>query len=48
MDSIFLEGLTVALQLIEEEGIGSLKRLIEEHKNGTIETAAVRPAAETR
>jgi hypothetical protein len=49
MDSIFLEGLKTARNLLKYGGgVARLDELIKEHENGTIETAAVRPLAETR
>ena len=49
MDSIFLEGLKTARNLLKYGGgVAQLDELIKEHEDGTIETAAIRPLAETR
>ena len=48
MKSLFLEGLKVARSLITIGDTSKLDALIKEHESGMIETAAVRPLAETR
>ena len=48
MQSIFLEALKVARELVTTKGISSLDALIAEHEAGTIETAALAPVTETR
>lgn len=49
MNSYFLEGLKTARNLLKYGGgVARLDELIKEHEDGTIETAAVRPLAETR
>lgn len=48
MESIFLEGLKTARSLIVNGDTSALDALIAEHEAGTIETAAIRPLAETR
>ena len=45
--SFFLEGLKVAKQLVIGD-TSKLDALIAEHESGSIETAALRPQAETR
>jgi hypothetical protein len=46
-NSYFLEGLKTARELVKGDTT-ALDALIAEHESGTIETAAVRPNAETR
>ena len=49
MNSIFLDGLKTARNLLKYGGgVARLDELIKEHEDGTIETAAIRPLAETR
>jgi hypothetical protein len=48
MQSIFLEGLKTARALITNGDTSALDALIKEHEAGTIETAAIKPLAETR
>ena len=48
MQSIFLEGLKTARALITNGDTSTLDALIKEHESEMIETAAVRPLAETR
>ena len=48
MQSIFLEGLKTARELVKEKGVEALDSLIAEHELGTIETAALKSGAETR
>ena len=48
MQSIFLEGLKTAREIMVKEGIEQLDALIEEHESGAIETTAIRIKAETR
>lgn len=46
-NSYFLEGLKAAKALVEGD-TSKLDALIAEHEDGAIETAAIRPQAETR
>jgi hypothetical protein len=46
-NSFFLEGLKAARELVEGD-TSKLDVLIAEHESGAIETAAIRPQAETR
>ena len=48
MQSIFLEGLKTARALITNGDTSALDALIKEHESEMIETAVVRPLAETR
>ena len=48
MQSIFLEGLKTAREIVAKEGIEKLDDLIAEHEAGTIETTAINPRVETR
>ena len=48
MQSIFLEGLKTARELVVTKGIQALDSLIAEHEQGIIETAALNPAREIR
>jgi len=46
-NSYFLEGLKAAKELVQGD-TSKLDALIAEHESGAIETAAIRPKAETR
>ena len=46
--SIFLEGLKTAREIVVKKGVESLDRLIKQHEENTIETAAVNPEMEIR
>jgi hypothetical protein len=48
MQSIFLEGLKSAREIVQNKGIESLDSLIQELESGTIETTALAPNMETR
>ena len=48
MQSIFLEGLKTAREIVALQGIEALDSLIAEHEAGTIETTAINPAREIR
>ena len=48
MQSIFLEGLKTAREIMLKEGIAQLDVLIAEHESGAIETTAIKIKAETR
>lgn len=48
MQSIFLEGLKTAREIVVKKGLEKLDILIEEHESGTIETTAVAPEMELR
>jgi hypothetical protein len=48
MQSIFLEGLKTAREIMLKEGIAQLDALIAEHESGAIETTAIKIKAETR
>jgi hypothetical protein len=48
MQSIFLEGLKTARELVASQGIEALDALIAEHEAGIIETTAINPAREIR
>ena len=48
MQSIFLEGLKSAREIVQNKGIEHLDSLINELESGTIETTALAPEMETR
>jgi len=48
MQSIFLEGLKSAREIMQNKGIEHLDSLINELESGTIETTALAPNMETR
>lgn len=48
MQSIFLEGLKSAREIVQNKGIEHLDSLIHEIESGTIETTAIAPHMETR
>ena len=48
MNSIFLEALITARDLIQKKGLDALEALIKEHELGIIETTAILPEVETR
>ena len=48
MQSIFLEGLKSAREIVQNKGIQHLDSLINELESGTIETTALAPNMETR
>ena len=48
MQSIFLEGLKSAREIVQNKGIAHLESLIAELESGTIETTALAPEVETR
>ena len=48
MQSIFLEGLKSAREIMQNKGIEHLDSLINELESGTIETTAIAPNMETR
>jgi len=48
MQSIFLEGLKSAREIVQNKGIEHLDSLIQELESGTIETTAIAPDMETR
>ena len=48
MQSIFLEGLKSAREIVQNKGIEHLDSLIQELESGTIETTALSPEMETR
>jgi hypothetical protein len=48
MKSLFLEGLKTARDLAKDGDLSKLDALIKEHEDGTIETAAINPAMESR
>jgi hypothetical protein len=48
MQSIFLEGLKSAREIVQNKGIEHLDSLIQELESGTIETTALAPNMETR
>lgn len=48
MQSIFLEGLKTARELVKDGDLTALDALISEHEQGIIETMSVRPSVETR
>ena len=48
MQSIFLEGLKSAREIVQNKGIEHLDSLIQELESGTIETTALAPDMETR
>ena len=48
MQSIFLEGLKTAREIVSTKGIEELDALIAEHEAGTIETTALNPRVEIR
>ena len=48
MQSIFLEGLKSAREIIQNKGIEHLDSLIHELESGKIETTALAPNMETR
>jgi hypothetical protein len=48
MQSIFLEGLKSAREIVQNKGIQHLDSLINELESGTIETTAIAPNMEIR
>ena len=48
MQSIFLEGLKSAREIVQNKGIEHLDRIIAELEGETIETTALAPEVETR
>jgi hypothetical protein len=48
MQSIFLEALITARDLVQKEGLNALEALIKDHELGIIETTAILPEVETR
>ena len=48
MQSIFLEGLKSAREIVQNKGIEHLDSLIQELESGPIETTALAPNMETR
>jgi len=48
MQSLFLEGLQSAREIVQNKGIAHLDSIIAELEAGTIETTAIAPEMETR
>ena len=48
MQSLFLEGLQSAREIVQNKGIAYLESIIAELEAGTIETTAIAPEMETR